>query len=65
MKIDATEKYADILERFLNLFPVVESALEDEVESEEFKQFIEEDLEGVYNHVKEVKEYVDSIPVKK
>ena len=31
----------------------------------EFKQFMEEDLEGVYNHVKEVKEYVDSIPVKK
>lgn len=42
MKIDKTEKYADIFERLLNLFPVVESALEDEVESEEFKEFMDQ-----------------------
>lgn len=63
MKIDKTEKYADIFERLLNLFPVVESALEDEVESEEFKEFM--DLKSVYNHAEDVKEYEDSIPVEK
>ena len=63
MKIDKTEKYTDIFERLLNLFPVVESALEDEVESEEFKEFM--DLKSVYNHAEDVKEYEDSIPVEK
>ena len=49
----------------LTLFPVVETALEDEVESEEFKQLMEEDLDSLHNHIEEVKECVDSIAVKK
>ena len=65
MKIDTTEKYSDIFKRMLSLFPVFETALEDDVESEEFKQFMVKDLDNLYNHVEEVKEYVDSIPVKK
>ena len=48
----------------LTLFPVVETALEDEVESEEFKQLMEEDLDSLHNHIEEVKECVDSIAVK-
>ena len=37
MGVDTIEKYSEILERLLNLFPVVETALEDEIESDEFK----------------------------
>ena len=55
MKIDTTEKYSDIFKRMLSLFPVVETALEDDVESEEFKQFMVKDLDNLYNHVVEVK----------
>lgn len=49
----------------MTFFPVVETALEDEVESEEFKQFMEEDLDNLHNHIEEIKECVDSIAVKK
>ena len=63
--IDTTKKYSKIFERFLNLFPEVEAALEDEIESDEFKSFMEEDLNNMHTHVEEVKEYVDNIPVKK
>ena len=63
--IDTTEKYNKIFEGLLNLFPVVEAALKDEIESDEFKRFMEEDLNDMYTHVEEVKEYVDNIPVKK
>ena len=63
--IDTTEKYNKIFEGILNHFPVVEAALKDEIESDEFKRFMEEDLNDMYTHVEEVKEYVDNIPVKK
>ena len=59
MDIDTVEKYSEKFERFLNLFPVVEAALEDEIEPDEFKQFIEEDLNNMYMHIEKVKEYVD------
>ena len=65
MDIDTVEKYSEKFERFLNLFPVVEAALEDEIEPDEFKQFIEEDLNNMYMHIEKVKEYVDSTPVNK
>ena len=65
MKIDTTEKYSKIFERMLSLFLVVGIAFEDDIESTELKQFTEDDLGGLYNHVEEVKEYKVSIPVKK
>ena len=64
MGVDTTEKYSEIFKRLLNLFPVVETAPEDEIKSNEFKRFMEEDLNDMYTHVKEIKEYVDNIPVK-
>ena len=64
MGVDTTEKYSEIFKRLLNLFPVVETALEDGIKSNEFKRFMEEDLNDMYTHVKEIKEYVDNIPVK-
>ena len=64
MGVDTTEKYSEIFKRVLNLFPVVETVLEDEIESNEFKRFKEEDLNDMYTHVEEIKEYVDNIPVK-
>ena len=62
--IDTTEKYNKIFVALLNLFPVVEAALKDEIESDEFKRFMEEDLNDMYTHMEEAKEYVDNIPVK-
>ena len=44
---------------------MVEAVLEDEIVSDEIKQFMEEYLNDMYTHIEEVKEYVDSIPVKK
>ena len=64
MGVDTTEKYSEIFKRVLNLFPVVETVLENEIESNEFKRFKEEDLNDMYTHVEEIKEYVDNIPVK-
>ena len=64
MGVDTTEKYSEIFKRVLNLFPVVETVLEDEIESNEFKRFKEEDLNDMYTHIEEIKEYVDNIPVK-
>ena len=64
MGVDPTEKYSEIFKRVLNLFPVVETVLENEIESDEFKRFKEEDLNDMYTHVEEIKEYVDNIPVK-
>ena len=65
MGVDPTEKYSEIFKRVLNLFPVVETVLENEIESNEFKRFKEEDLNDMYTHVEEIKEYVDNIPLKK
>ena len=65
MGVDPTEKYSEIFKRVLNLFPVVETVLENEIESNEFKRFKEEDLNDMYTHVEEMEEYVDNIPLKK
>ena len=65
MGVDPTEKYSEIFKRVLNLFPVVETVLENEIESNEFKRFKEEDLNDMYTHVEEIKEYIDNIPLKK
>ena len=65
MGVDPTEKYSEIFKRVLNLFPVVETVLENEIESNEFKRFKEEDLNDMYTHVEEMEEYVVNIPLKK
>ena len=40
MEIDDTEKYYEIFDRLVKLFPVIESALKDENISDEFKDFV-------------------------
>ena len=45
MKIENIEKYYEIFDRLVDLFPVVESALEDGDRSVEFKDFMLEELD--------------------
>ena len=65
MKIEDIEKYYDIFDRLVDLFPVVESALEDGDISVEFQDFMLEELDNVYSTVSEMKDYIDNIVVAK
>ena len=48
MKEEDIEKYYENFNRLVDLFPVVERALETEEESSEFNDFVIEELENVY-----------------
>ena len=65
MKIEDIEKYYDIFDSLVDLFPVVESALEDGDISVEFQDFMLEELDNVYSTVSEMKDYIDNIVVAK
>ena len=56
MKIDDIEKYYQIFDRHVDLFPVVESALEDGDTSTEFEDFMSEELYNLYSTNDELKE---------
>ena len=55
MNISDIEKYYEIIDWFLELFPVVENALDDGDRSVEFKDFMLEDLDGAYSTLSERK----------
>ena len=47
----------------MELFPVTESALEDENVSDEFKYFMSEELDNLYSTIEELKRTIDNIAV--
>ena len=61
MKIEDIEKYNEIFDKLVDLFSAVESALEDEDISVEFKDFMLEELYNVYSTVSEMKKEIDNI----
>ena len=65
MKIYDTEKYHEIFYRIVELFHVVESALEDENTGTEFEDFMLEELDNLYSTVDELKETTDVVIPKK
>ena len=65
MKIDDIEKYYEVFDRLVELFPVVESALEDENTSSEFENFMLEDLDNLYSTAEELKETIDNVVLPK
>ena len=65
MKIDDIEKYYQIFDRLVDLFPVVESALEDGDTSTEFEDFMSEELYNLYSTNDELKENIDNVVVSK
>ena len=65
MKIDDIEKYYEIFDRLVELFPVVESVLEDENTSTEFEDFMLEGLDNLYSTVDKLKETIDNVVVTK
>ena len=65
MKIEDIEKYYEILDRLVELFPVVERALEDGNTCTEFEDFMLEELDNIYSTVSEMKEDIDNIAVAK
>ena len=64
MKIEDIEKYYEIFDRFVELFLVVESALEDGDTCVELDSMLEE-LDNVYSTVSEIKEEIDNTVVTK
>ena len=62
MKIDDIEKYYEIFDRLVELFPVVESALEDRDVCFEFRGFMEVEL---HSTLREMKEDIDNIVIAK
>ena len=65
MKIDDIEKYYGIFDMLVELFPVVESALEDEDVSDDFEDFMSEEYDNLYSTVEELKETIDNVVVPK
>ena len=65
MKIDGIEKYYEIFDMLVELFPVVESALEDEDVSDDFEDFMSEEYDNLYSTVEELKETIDNVVVPK
>ena len=65
MDIDTTEKYCDIIYKLLELSPMFERALDNGDMSDEFKNFMMEDLEDVYTTLSELKEDIDHIAISK
>ena len=65
MKINDNEKYYEIFDRLVELNPVVESALEDDIASMEFENFLSEDLNNLYSTAEELKETIDNVFVPK
>ena len=65
MKIDDTEKYYEMFDRLVKLFPVVESALEDGDTSVKFEDFLKEELDNAYSTVEELKQAIDKVIVPK
>ena len=65
MDVDTTEKYRDIIYRLLELSPMFERALDNEVMSNEFKNFMSEDLKNVSTTLTELKEDIDHIAISK
>ena len=63
MEIETYNKYYSIFNKLVRIFPEVESALHDGESSEEFKNFIFEDLDGAYSTVSELREDIEHIVV--
>ena len=61
MKIDDIEKYYETFDRLVELFPVVERALEDETTSPKFEDFMLEELGNLYSTAEELKETIDML----
>ena len=65
MKTDNIKKYYEIFNRLLDLFLAIESALEDEDTNPELEDFMELELDNVYESLHGMKEDIGNIIVPK
>ena len=65
MEINDIEKYYEIFDRLVDLFPVVESALEDGDANTEFEDFMSEELDNLHSTIDELKETIGYVVVAK
>ena len=65
MKTDNIKKYYEIFNRLLDLFLAIESALEDENTNPELEDFMELELDNVYESLHGMKEDTGNIVVPK
>ena len=61
MKTDNIKKYYEIFNRLLDLFLAIESALEDEDTNPELEDFMELELDNVYESLHGMKEDIGNI----
>ena len=60
MNISVTEKHYEIIGRLLELFPAVEAALDLDW-SNQFKNFMMEEVDGAYSHLDDLKENIEHV----
>ena len=65
MEIDGIEKYYEIFDRLVDLFPVVGSTLEDGDANTDFEGFMSEELDNLYSTTDELKETIGKVVVAK
>lgn len=65
MKTDNIKKYYEIFNRLLDFFLAIESALEDEDTNPELEDFMELELDNVYESLHGMKEDIGNIVVPK
>ena len=65
MEIDGIEKYYEIFDRLVDLFPVVGSTLEDGDVNTDFEGFMSEELDNLYSTTDELKETIGKVVVAK
>ena len=65
MKIQHANEYREILDRFLEVYPMLENVLEHEDISEGFKNFLVEDLDDSYPTLLDLKSDVEHINIPK
>ena len=65
MEIDGIEKYYEIFDRLVDLFPVVGSTLEDGDANADFEGFMSEELDNLYSTTDELKETIGKVVVAK
>ena len=65
INIETTEKYREIVDRLFEVYPMFERALDDGDMSDEFRNFLVEDLDDCYPTLSEIKDDIHHIDIPK
>ena len=65
MKINDIKDFYNVFERLIKLIPDFEIALDSRLETIDFEEFLQNDLNNRYREIEELKEAINSIKIKK